>query len=94
MDDGIAKREANKYLTREELLERIENDFTYHAPIGTQAERYEQIRSMTRILARAVVVMCPGSRELSLALTHLEEAVFWFNAAIARNEQRGEKSCH
>ena len=29
---------------------------------------------------------CPESRELSLALTHLEEAVMQANAAIARNE--------
>ena len=29
---------------------------------------------------------CPDSRELSVALTKLEEAVMWANAAIARNE--------
>lgn len=29
---------------------------------------------------------CKGSREYSLAITKLEEAVMWANAAIARNE--------
>lgn len=33
-----------------------------------------------------VVAPAPDSREKSLALTHLEDAVMWANAAIARNE--------
>jgi hypothetical protein len=28
---------------------------------------------------------CPDSREKSLAMTNLEQAVMWANAAIARN---------
>lgn len=35
--------------------------------------------------------ICPDSRELSTALTKLEEAVFWANAAIARNEKNPEE---
>jgi hypothetical protein len=38
-------------------------------------------------LSRQLQYLCPGSRELSLAITKLEEAVFWANAAIARNEK-------
>ena len=37
-------------------------------------------------LAHLLVTNCPESRELSCALTKLEEAVMWANAAIARNE--------
>ncbi len=33
-----------------------------------------------------IVENTPSSREQSLALTALEESVFWTNAAIARNE--------
>ena len=33
-----------------------------------------------------MIASCPDSRELSLALTNLEQAVFWANASIARNE--------
>jgi hypothetical protein len=29
--------------------------------------------------------LCPESREKSLAITNLEQAVMWANAAIARN---------
>lgn len=64
----------------------IENRFTYHRPAGTQADRYEEIRGTARNHALFLATRCPSSRELSLALTKLEEVVFWANAAIARNE--------
>jgi len=62
--------------------------FTYHAPKPElqQAERYEKIRGMAKDYAKELLALTPESREQSLALTHLEEAVFWANAAIARNE--------
>lgn len=60
--------------------------FTYHAPKGDQPGRYEKLRQATKALAERFDAMCPDSREKSLALTHLEEAVMWANAAIARNE--------
>jgi len=65
---------------------RIDNDFVYHAPKVGQPERYETIRFFAKVLAKFFCRLCPPSRELSLALTKLEEAVFWANAAIARNE--------
>lgn len=61
--------------------------FTYHPPVGDQAERYESIREGAKAFAEGVLRLTPESREQSLAITHLEEAVFWANAAIARNEQ-------
>lgn len=64
----------------------LENRFTYHAPKENQAARYSAIRAEVRDLALYLGENCPPSRELSLALTHLEEAVFWANASIARNE--------
>lgn len=60
--------------------------FTYHAPKPGQAERYGQIRDSGKALAELVLQLCPPSRETSLALTKIEEAIFWANAAIARNE--------
>ena len=64
----------------------LENRFTYHQPKGDQAERYVDIRTLARDFAKQIDAMCPDSREKSLAITHIEEAVFWANAAIARNE--------
>ena len=64
----------------------LEKRFTYHPPKGNQGEKYELIRSKAHQLAFDLVNMCPDSRELSLAITHLEDAVMWANAAIARRE--------
>lgn len=66
--------------------EELDRRFTDHAPKGDQAARYERIRDLARIMAESLNADCPTSRELSVALTHLETAVFWANAAIARNE--------
>jgi len=65
----------------------IENNFTYHKPFGNQQERYENIRAVGKDLAYRFSLDCPASRELSLALTKLEESIMWANAAIARNEK-------
>lgn len=69
-------------MTMEELV----NRFTYHAPREDQVERYEEIRAKGLLLALEVNGSCPESREKSLAMTKIEEAVMWANAAIARNE--------
>lgn len=69
-------------------IERIRNVFTYHRPFGTQPGRYEELRDEAKKLAMRIHVLCPHSREKSLAFTKLEEAIFWANAAIARNEER------
>lgn len=66
--------------------EQIEKNFSYHPPKEGQPERYEAIRGHAKAVAIAIDIYCPNSREKSLALTKLEEAVFWANASIARNE--------
>lgn len=75
-----------KYSPSDATLKRLRNNFTYHAPHGTQAERYTFLRSEAGKLADQLVSQCPESRELSVALTKLEEVMYWANAAIARNE--------
>lgn len=69
-----------------DLSDRIESDFTYHAPKGDQTARYEMIRAGAKTLALDIIALTPASREQSIALTNLEQAVMWANAAIARNE--------
>ena len=68
------------------LCEDLPVRFTYHPPKGDQAQKYVQIRDKAKELAVIMIERCPESRELSLAITKLEEAVFWANAAIARRE--------
>lgn len=68
-------------------LQELNNRFTYHAPKSDQPKRYQEIRSTALTLASVVNLLTPESREKSLAFTKIEEAVFWANAAIARNEK-------
>lgn len=65
----------------------IANTFTYHKPFGDQPVRYEGIRNAARVLAEVIQQHTPASREQSIALTHLQTAVMFANAAIAINEK-------
>jgi hypothetical protein len=65
----------------------LNNRFQYHPPRGDQAARYQIIRSNAGSLAHLINQNAPDSREKGLAITHLEEAVMWANAAIARNHE-------
>lgn len=60
--------------------------FTYHPPRGDQLPRFSDIRAQAHALAQRIVETTPGCREQSLAITAIEEAVMWANAAIARRE--------
>ena len=62
----------------------IEKRFTYHAPKGEQPRMYSEIRAVAKNFAFLINDFCPESREKALAMTKLEEAVMWANAAIAR----------
>jgi hypothetical protein len=64
----------------------INKRFTYHAPKENQPARYAQIRQVAADFAVLLNNLCPESREKSLAITKLEEVVFWASASIARNE--------
>lgn len=63
----------------------LEKNFTYHPPTPEQRLVYETIREQAHNYANYLQSKCPESRELSLALTKLEECVMWANASIARN---------
>lgn len=66
--------------------DQIANIFTYHKPFGNQGERYETLRTTARTLANIINDACPESREKSLAITNLQQAIMWANASIAINE--------
>lgn len=55
-------------------------------PKTDQPPLYTTLHSRAMSLARMILLETPKSREQSLALTKLEEAVMWANAAIARHE--------
>lgn len=63
----------------------IEDRFSYHAPRKDQVETYDSLRGTFKNMAYTICEMTPASREQSLALTKLEEAMFFANAAVARH---------
>jgi hypothetical protein len=60
--------------------------FTYHPPNESQIVRYQDLREKAKELAKLIVDHCPESREASLAITHLQTANMFANAAIAIHE--------
>lgn len=63
----------------------IQNRFTFHPATPNTVPLYEAMRAKGLELAAWMDENAPESRELSLAITHLDQAVMWFNAAVARN---------
>jgi hypothetical protein len=64
----------------------LRNRFQFHPPKdNTAADQHDRVRNACLDAAEELVrVTGPMSREQSLAITKLEEAMFWANAAIAR----------
>ncbi len=75
-----------KYTPTEAQLRQVANNFSYHTPKDEQPARYGALRGTAKAFALHIIENTPPSREQALALTKLEEAVMWANAAIARNE--------
>lgn len=72
----------NMHFTHDELDRR----FNFHPPKDDATKEAHQVVRDTCLSAAVNIVGATGpmSREQSLAITKLEEAMFWANAAIAR----------
>lgn len=68
----------------QDLRERIANDFSFHPATDETGPKHGDVRTFCRELANHLIDLVPPSRELSLALTSLEETMMWANAGIAR----------
>jgi hypothetical protein len=67
------------------MHQRVDNDFAFHAATTDEKrEAHTSIRVHCRELAHFIVDNVPAGREQSLALTALEEAMHWANAALAK----------
>jgi len=65
---------------------RINDRFTFHPATENTANLYEKIRALGKNMAIDLQHYCPDSAELAHAINHIDQAVMWANAAIARNE--------
>ena len=63
-----------------------EGDYTYHAPMVGQTQRYETLRDCAKQLAQVVAAFVPPGKERDTAEQRIQEAMFWANAGIARGE--------
>lgn len=65
----------------------VASRFDYHPPSTEDvALRHQRVRLLCDELAGELLNVAPESRELSLALTNLEQVCMWANAAVARHQ--------
>jgi hypothetical protein len=70
------------------MNEEITHRFSYHPPRdGAAVQAHERVRAMLGDAAQELDALLPADRprEKALVLTHLEDAMMWANAAIARS---------
>jgi hypothetical protein len=66
----------------------IDNRFAFHsANTDERKAQHESVRAVCWTAATKLAAMLPPGREKALVLTHLEEAMFWSNAALARAKE-------
>jgi len=64
----------------------VAHNMTNHRPSDDAIMQIESMREDFIAVAEMVQQVTPESREQSLALTNLEQALMWAVAAIARNQ--------
>lgn len=76
---------ATDHEARIDLIERTKHNLEHHPPKDARlAEVFQHIRSTFIEAAEEIILVCPGSRELSMSLTAIEDASMYAIAAVAR----------
>jgi len=65
-------------------MDDLAQKFEYYPPDEEKARRHNRVRGALLQAAISVKETVPLGREHALALTKIEEAMFWANAGIAR----------
>jgi hypothetical protein len=64
----------------------IYEQFRYRQPTAEKSAKHQEARALIIELATDLDPLIPAGREKALVWTKLEEALFWINAAIARQD--------
>lgn len=68
----------------------IRERFRRHPPADAGvAASHDRISAECEAVAQFLITIIPPSRELSLAVTHLEDAAMWANKGLARTQGYG-----
>ena len=63
----------------------LENRFAYHPPLtDKRRQAHDDVRGLCLAMAERLNRLLPDGREKSVAVTNLEQVMFWSNAALAR----------
>jgi hypothetical protein len=62
----------------------LDSRFSFHQVESSVGESINQFRAACRDFADTINTYVPEGREKSLAMTHMEEVMFWAIAGIAR----------
>lgn len=66
----------------------LEHRFQFHPANTEQRKRdHNSVRGACLMLAQQLDALLPAGREKALALTNLEQVMFWSNAAVARQPE-------
>lgn len=80
-------------LSKDDLHDQVDMAHKYHRPKYQETmEAMGEIREAFLITGHTIINNCPISRELSLALTELDNACMHAIAALARHEPIGQSS--
>lgn len=75
---------AGEPISDQSRADELAGRFAYHPPADQATVRaHETVRELCGHFAAILDRICPASREKSLALTAVQEAMMWANAAIA-----------
>lgn len=92
----MARVTDHSSFTKSDAVADLKNRVRYHRPDQDAIEQIARMRTLALGWGEDIIDLVPAGREQALALTKIEEALFWCNAGIARHpdnwdEQQPEK---
>ncbi len=68
----------------------VSKKFAYHKPSAQGIDQIARVRQAASLFEDELTRACPPSRELSVAITHLETVVMWATKSVVVNDPASE----